>query len=107
ARRSLTEPGDGIPRYALVEGVASPKAAAVLAELPREQAVALALTLDDVGERHWFLGGKRLAERLDEDLRRTATCQTDVEGPLIAHAVRHQPRLIPLEHLLGNIDDAV
>ena len=79
----------------------------MLAELPREQAVALALTLDDVGERHWFLGGKRLAERLDEDLDLTATCQTDVEGHLIADAVRHQPRVILLEHLFGMFDDVV
>ena len=79
----------------------------MLAELPGQQAVALALAVDHVGERDRLLGREGASERLDEDFDLAAAGQADVEGHLVADAVRHQARVIFLEDLLGVLDDVV
>ena len=79
----------------------------MFAELPRQQAVALAIAFHDVRKRHWLFGRKGFAEGLDEDFDLAAARQTHVEGHLVADAVRHQARVILVQHLLGVLDHVV
>jgi hypothetical protein len=79
----------------------------MLAELPGQQPVALAVAFHHVGKRHRFFGWKGFAERLDEDFDLAATCQTDVERHLVADAVRNQAGVIFVQHLLGVLDHVV
>src|SRR5204862_904511 len=92
-------------RHALVKRVAEAEAAAVLAELPRQQAVALVRSIDCISEGHRLLGRERTPEWLNKDFDLPAAGQAYIERHLIADAVRDQARMVFLEHLLGVFDD--
>ena len=98
---------DRVRRDAIVERIAPAKTATVLAEFPGQHAIALALAIDDVGKGDRLFGREGAPERLNEHLDLAAAGQTDVEGHLVADAVRNQTRVILVEDLLGMFDDVV